>query len=273
MLVALTPMPIPGRLALIQEREGPDWLPSRAAAASCLAMDAALLVLVLSAGDPGSRQVAEAAAKALRSELPAVRLAYGPEAVRELVNRRMTDAELTVRGIRPLEVTAGDRRVLIVRIERRQAGDDAVVDVDCWAAGRRDSCAAVAGGGGDPSPAASDGTVRLVRAAVVAVADTPAAGQEDQALIARLIAAADWAGLVKAAELQPSPRLLHAAVLARLRLGDRDGASEAAQVFAGKFPGHPLAVAAGEAVAVDAGQAAELRDQRQSDGGDDRVLR
>jgi hypothetical protein len=235
-------------------------------------MEALLLVLVLSAGDPGSVEAATAVAEALRLQDPKARVVLAADAATELTRRDLRDADLVARSERVLTETAKDLKLVIVRIERRQSGPDQVIDVDLWSGGRRDGMSAVSGntgtpGAADPLGQAVDGARRLLREA----SHDPAAAAEraDRTFLSRFIERGDWTGLILAVDARQdaSPRLRCAAIMARLRLGDRDGATAALAVVRSVAPDHPLVREAAAALESDAGGVDAMRDPAPGDDG------
>jgi hypothetical protein len=235
-------------------------------------MEALLLVLVLSSGDPGSVGAASAIAEALRLQDPKARIVLAADAATELTRRGLRDADLVARSERVLTETAKDLKLVIVRIERRQSGADQLIDIDLWSGGRRDGMSAVSGdkgaaGVGDPLGQAIDGARRLLREA----SHDPAAAAEraDRTFLSRFIESGDWTGLILAVDARQdaSPRLRCAAIMARLRLGDRDGATAALAVVRSAAPDHPLVREAAAALESDAGGADTMRDPAPGDDG------
>jgi hypothetical protein len=230
-------------------------------------VEAALLILVLTTGDPDSLTAAKAVAEALHGQDTKAQVVLPPEASKQLAARGLQDADLVARSEKPLAATASDLHLVIVRVERRDSGADRVVEIDLWSGGRRDGMSAVSNAKGDPLPQAADGARRLLREASH---DPATAGdRSDAALIAPFMEQADWVGLVAAVEARSdaSPRLRHAAIIARLRLGDHDGAVAALAKLKAQAPQHPLTAAAAAAVEADAGGVDALRDANPNDDG------
>ena len=96
-----------------------------------------------------------------------------------------------------------------------------------------------------------------------------AADRADTALIVGFVERGAWKELVAAvdADANARPRLRHAAILARLRIGDHAGAQVALDALRKALPDHPLTVAAAAAVEADAGGADSLRDPAPADDG------
>lgn len=232
-----------------------------------MAVEAALLILVLAAGDPASATAAQAVAEALRGQRSDARVVLAPEAARLLAERGLADHDLIVRSDKPLAVTAAAAKLILIRVERRDSAADHVVVVDLWAGGRWDSSTAIAGGAGDPLPAAADNVRRLLRDA--ALGQAVVGEKADRLLIASFVERGDWAGLVASVERleKPSPRLRHMAIVALLRLGDRDGARAALAKLASEAPASPLLGEARAAVEADPGGPEVLRDRSPADDG------
>jgi len=230
-------------------------------------MEGLLLILVLSAGDPASQAAAQAVESSLRNQDAKARIVLAPEAAKLLAERGLRDADLVGRSEKTLLATAKDLRLVLVRVERRDVGPDHIADVEMWSGGRYDRMSAVVGKDGDPLPAASEGASRLLREASHDPAG--AADRADTAFVAGFVEHGDWKGLIDAvaARSDARPRLCHAAILARLRLGDRAGAVSALAALRAKEPAHPLTAAAAAAVETDAGGSDTLRDAVPADDG------
>ncbi len=225
-------------------------------------MEALLLILVLSAGDPESQAAAQVIAAALHDQEARARLVMPPESVKLLAELGMRDADLVSRSEKPLLATAKDLQLVLVRVERRVSGEDRIIDVELWSAGRHDRMSAVAGKDGDPLPSAAEGACRLLREAAHDPAG--AADRADTTFVAGFAERGDWKGLVLAVAARPdaSPRLRAAAILARLRLGDHEGAVTALAALRQAAPDHPETTTAAAAVEADAGGADILRDAK-----------
>jgi hypothetical protein len=230
-------------------------------------MDILLLILVLCGGDPGSRAAAQAVAAGLQTQDAKVEIVLPPASATRLAERGLRDADLVSRSEKVLLATAQDLRLVIVRVERREATSDQVVEVELWSGGHYDRMAAVAGKEGDPLAPAVEGARRLLREA--AHDPVTAADRSDLAFVAAFVERGDWKGLVAAvaARADARPRLRHAAILARLRLGDQAGAVSALAALRQVQPDHPLTRAAAAAVEADAGGADTLRDAAPADDG------
>lgn len=230
-------------------------------------METVLLILVLSAGDPTSGKAAVAVADALRQQEPKAQVVLPPESQKLLAERGLHDSDLVQRNEKAALATARDLRVVIVRVEQHESGTDRVVDVDLWSGGRADHMAAAGGKDSDPLPLAAEGARRLLREA--AHDPATAADRADIAFITGFADRGDWKGLVAAvdARLDARPRLRHAAILARLRLGDHAGAATALAAMRSALPDHALTRAAAAAVEADAGGSDTLRDSTPADAG------
>ena len=235
-------------------------------------VEAALLILVLCAGDPASQSAATAIAAALRAQDAKAQVVLPPDAVKLLGERGLRDADLVGRSEKALLATATDLRLVLVRVERREVGADRIVDIEMWSGGHHDRMSAVAGKEGDPMSSAAEGARRLLREA--AHDPVAAADRSDTAFIAAFAEQGDWKGLIAAVQSRPeaSPRLRQAAILARLRLGDQPGAVAALTALQQSHPTHPLTIAAAAAVAADAAGSDSLRDATPADDGSN-VLR
>lgn len=230
-------------------------------------MEAALLILILSAGDPDSGKAAQAIAEALRQQDAKAQVVLPPDSVKLLAERGLRDAELIDRSEKALLATAKDLHLVLVRVERRESGADRVIDIDLWSGGRVDRMSSAVGQDADPLPLAIEGARRLLREA----AHDPAGAAErsDRAFITGFADRGDWKGLVAAVAARPDarPRLRHAAIMARLRLGDHEGAVAALAAMRADLPDHPLTAAAAAAVNGDVGGSDTLRDATPADAG------
>lgn len=235
-------------------------------------MEAALLILVLAAGDPASVAASQAVASALHELRSDARVVLAPEAARLLSERGIADKDLVARTDKPLGVTAASPKLVLIRVERRDSAADHVVVVDLWAGGRWDSSTAIAGGAGDPVPAGVDNARRLFRDA--SLGQAAISERSDRQLIAPFAERGDWAGLVAIVERQekPSPRLRFQAIMALLRLGDRDGARAALVKLTAEAPGHALLREAAAAIEAEPVGSDVLRDHTPADDGSN-VLR
>ncbi len=236
-------------------------------------VETALLILVLTAGDPGSAAAGVAVAAALREQDPRAMVVLPPDAATRLGERGLRDADLVSRSEKPILVTAKDLHLVIVRVERRALGDDKIIDIEMWSGGRSDRMSAVVGKDGEPEPPASEGARRLLREALHDPAT--AAEHADVALIATFANQADWRGMINAVEARSDarPRLLHAAILAHLRLGDLPGAKKGLAAMRARYPDAELTKAATSAVESDVGGADALRDDAVSSQAESNVLR
>jgi hypothetical protein len=223
-------------------------------------VEAVLLILVLSAGDPESARAAAAVAEALRQQEPAAQVVLPPESAKLLAARGMRDGDLVSRSEKPVQATAADLHLVLVRVERRESGSDRVVDIDLWSGGRIDRMSTAVGQDTDPLPLAAEGARRLLRES--AHDPVAAADRADIEVISDFADRGDWKGLVASVDARSDarPRLRHAAIMARLRLGDHAGAVTALEAMRAKLPDHPLTKAAAAAVESDVGGSDTLRD-------------
>ncbi len=223
-------------------------------------VETALLILILTAGDPGSAAAGAAVAAALREQDAKATIVLPPDSAVRLAERGLKDADLVSRSEKPVQATANDLKLVIVRVERRSVGTDKVVDVELWSGGRSDRMSAVTGTEGEPEPPAAEGARRLLREATHD--PVTAAEHADFALIATYADRADWKGLIAAiaARSDARPRLLQVAVLAHLRLGDQAGAQTALAALRKAYPDHPFIASAAAAVDADPGGSDTLRD-------------
>ena len=223
-------------------------------------VETALLILILTAGDPGSAAAGAAVAAALHQQDAKAVIVLPPDSAARLAERGLKDADLVSRSEKPIQATASDLKLVIVRVERRSVGSDKVIDIELWSGGRSDRMSAVTGAEGEPEPPAAEGARRLLREATHD--PVSAAEHADFALIATYADRADWKGLIAAIAVRPDarPRLLQVAVLAHLRLGDQAGAQAALDAFRKAYPDHPFVAMAAAAVASDPGGSDTLRD-------------
>lgn len=230
------------------------------AAAYARGMEAALLVLVLAAGDAASQDAAQRIAAELAREPAPLAVLPPPAAARVLAERGLADAELVARGERVRQATLAEPNLAILRVERRESGRDRLLELEVWARGRRVPVVIATGPEGDPLRTAAADAARALQDAAPEPAEE--ARRREQALIAAYIARADWAGLAQAiAELpEASPHLRFVAVAAALRAGDRSGAERALAALRAAHPEHQLTAAAALALAAEADDGPTLRD-------------
>ena len=215
-----------------------------------------LLLILILFSDPTS----EPAAKALAVRLGAAtgaRVLVGPEAGDELVRRGLADGDVATGSARAAAATTIDRSLAIVRFERRDVGDNRVLEARLVLFGKFEGHTALAGKTANEPPTAE---TDLAAAAAVAVArllapHLPASsGAEiEEPALAELSRKADWAGLAEKVEARPaaerSPRAWHFLVLADCRLGRIEAAKVALAAMTTAHPRHALIAHAKELIA------------------------
>jgi hypothetical protein len=205
-----------------------------------------LLVVIILLTDPSLQPVADGLARQVRDSAgkTPVQVVVGKDALDALTAQGVSDADLTAGPGVGTALTARERGLAVVRLERLDRGRDGVVEARVWLAGRQESTVAIAGGKdgkpGDPG----EGAARAVTAILLpwmGEATAPAAPP-----LARLAERGEWQALITAAAgvAQPDARTLYYQVLGLHRLGRAD---EAAAVLARLKQAFPTSVHTGAA--------------------------
>lgn len=211
-------------------------------AATLRAMEALLLILILFS-DPS----AEPAAKLLAEELALrggtqVQVVIGAEAMKQLEIKGLRDGDLMASPRLAEHLTQQESKLVIVRLEHREAAGDQLVETRVWSAGRLERHTAIAGKSGDPSSTAVAGVVEIL-ASRLALTSAPAAtnGTDLPALVSRKA----WREIQErlAAKADKNAREFYYLVLAQVR--QRDATAKATVAAMAKaHPGHFMLKAA-----------------------------
>ena len=230
-------------------------------------MEPLLLTILILLGDPSGEAIARQVSEELaRRGGPRVAVVVGPEAVARLEAKGIKAADLlaspnigahlTAPAPAGSEGTAPDPLV-VVHLERREVGGDALVETRVWLDGRSDRHVAIVGKGGDPAGAVVHGVVGLLGHRLPGAAPIAAAGVDD-AQLALLAERQQWLDLLGrlAGVAAKTPRQSYYEVLAYVRLGQRDAAVEALNRLRAEHPDHFLVAAAAEIIppAASAGE-------------------
>ncbi|GDY11161.1 hypothetical protein LBMAG53_00380 [Planctomycetota bacterium] len=215
-----------------------------------------LLLILILFSDPTSEPAAAALAARLGPATGA-RIVVGREAGEELAKRGVSDGDVATASARAAAATTIDRGLAIVRFERRDVGDNRVLEARLVLFGKFEGHTALAGKTANEPPTAE---TDLATAAAVAVSrllapHLPAnSGAEiEEPALAELSRKANWTGLAEVVEARPatgrSPRAWHFLVLADCRLGRIEAAKAALAAMAVAHPGHVLLASAKELIA------------------------
>jgi hypothetical protein len=197
-----------------------------------------LLILVLFA-DPSIDPVAQQLGKDLTARSGgAARVLVGPDALKELDAKGLRDADLIAAPKLGEHLTASDEKLVIIRLDSRDAGGDKLVECQVWSQGRLDRHAAIAGKGGDPTPGVITGVVQIL-GPMLSSAPIPSTGNGG-ADVAVLAQRQMWHELADKAQAQAdkTPRDWYYLILARVRLNQIDAARADLATMAKLFPGH-----------------------------------
>lgn len=222
-------------------------------------MNELLLVLILLT-DPSARPAADAVVQRITDQGGA-RVVIGPEAMAQLKERGITDADLTSQaGVGPA-LTAKEGRLAVVRIDRLVRGGNVVIESVVWAGGHRESYVAIsgstrtipavpptAGSAGtpakvepaDPLDAVARGVGNILTPWMAAGGVTPS--QEVEGQLAGLSDRADWPRIIALTDAieQPSPRVRYYRVIALHYAERKTDAETAYQAFLKVAPHHLL---------------------------------
>src|ERR1043165_941103 len=112
-------------------------------------MSPLLLILVLFSDPSG-----EASAQVVTEELTRiggkqVEVVMGPAAVKRLDQMGMKPHDLVVSPAIANHLTASEKHLVIIRLDRRSSGGDEVLESKVWQGGKNESHVSIAGKGGD----------------------------------------------------------------------------------------------------------------------------
>ncbi len=203
-----------------------------------------LLILVLFSDPSG-----ESSAQVITDELSRlggkqVEVVMGGEATRRLENHGMKLQDLVVSPTVANHLTASEKNLVIIRLDRRSSGGDEILESKVWAGGRADSHVSIAGKGGDPLSGAISGIIQVIGPRLPTSPDI--APSSEDAELATLAESKEWKALAERLDAKPmkDPRQLYYLIMARARLGQPDAAREAYSTMRSAYPAHFLTRAA-----------------------------
>ena len=203
-----------------------------------------LLILVLFSDPTG-----EASAQIITDELARiggkqVEVVMGAEAVKRLEAHGMKPHDLVVSPTLANHLTASEKNLVIIRLDRRSSGGDEIMECKVWSGGRTDSHVSIAGKGGDPLSGSISGIIQVIGPRLPTAPDI--APSPEDAELASLAESKEWKLLAERLELKADkdPRQLYYLVMARSRLGQPDAAREVFALMRTNHPGHFLTRAA-----------------------------
>jgi hypothetical protein len=207
-------------------------------------MSPLLLILVLFSDPSG-----EASAQVITDELTRiggkqVEVVMGGEAVKRLEAHGMKLHDLVVSPMVANHLTASEKNLVIIRLDRRSSGGDEILESKVWSAGRADSHVSIAGKGGDPLSGAISGIIQVIGPRLPTSPDI--APSTEDAELATLAEMREWKALAERLEAknEKDPRQLYYLVMARARLGQPDAAREVYGLMRTAYPAHFLTRAA-----------------------------
>lgn len=203
-----------------------------------------LLILVLFSDPSG-----EASAQIITDELTRiggkqVEVVMGADAIKRLEAHGMKLHDLVVSPTVANHLTASEKNLVIIRLDRRSSGGDEIMESKVWSGGRTDSHVSIAGKGGDPLSGAISGIIQVIGPRLPTAPDI--APTPEDAELATLAETKEWKVLAERleAKAEKDPRQLYYLVMARARLGQPDEAREVFAVMRTNHPGHFLTRAA-----------------------------
>jgi hypothetical protein len=168
----------------------------------------------------------------------------GAEAIAQLTKRGVTESDLVVSPAIPRHLTAEDRDLVLIRLEKRVTAGDGVLESRVWSLGELDSHVAIAGNGGDPVASAVSGILQVIGPRLPTTPGEAVSSEDGR--LAQFAADRDWHQLVDL--LVPlatkAPRQWYYQVLGQVRLGRRDDATKSLAAFSQAHPNHFLIKAA-----------------------------
>ena len=214
-----------------------------------------LLILVLFSDPSG-----EATAQIVTDELTRiggkqVEVVMGAEATKRLEAHGMKPHDLVVSPTVANHLTASEKGLVIIRLDRRSSGGDEIMESKVWSNGRVDSHVSIAGKGGDPLSGAISGIIQVIGPRLPTSPDI--APSPEDAELATLAETKEWKLLAERleAKTEKDPRQLYYLVMARARLGQPDAAREVLTLMRTGHPGHFLTRAAETLIPAGAARA------------------
>lgn len=230
-----------------------------------------LLVVLVLLTDPSLQPTADALARRLQDAGgPAkVQVVMGPEALAALSRHGVADADLTAGPGVGAALTARERGLAVVRLEKLDRGGDGVVEARVWLGGRQESTVAIAGGKEGRQGDAAESAARSVASIILPWMGDVSAPQAPP--LARLAERGAWQALADAAAKvdKPDARTLYYLVLAQHRLGRTAEAEAALARLKQQFPTsiHTGAAETMLAPAASHGQGPDINDPPAPDDG------
>jgi hypothetical protein len=213
-----------------------------------------LLILVLFS-DPNG----EGPAKIIGEELgriggQQVQVVIGPDAVKQLEQHGMGVQDLVVTPALGNHLTETEKKLVIIRVDRRIVGGDSIIESKVWSNGRTDSHVSIAGNGGDPLAGAVSGIIQVIGPKLPTQPDI-APSREDQE-ITQLADGKEWKLLAERllAITTKDPRQYYYLIQAQAQLGHLEDARKNYGEMKSLFAGHFLTRAA-ETLVPSAGRA------------------
>ena len=216
-----------------------------------------LLILVLFS-DPSGEKSAQAVSDELaRIGGKQVEVVVGPDALKRLETFGVKAQDLVISPTIANHLTATEKKLVVIRLDRRSSGGDEILDSKIWSIGRTDSHVSIAGKSGDPLAGAITGIIQVIGPRLPT--DPDAAPSNEDAELAQLAEVKEWKMLEErlAAKANKDPRQFYYLVLARARKGQADAAREVLTAMRTVYPAHFLTIAAETLIPASAGKAAE----------------
>ena len=215
-----------------------------------------LLILVLFTDPSG-----EASAQVVSEELARiggkqVEVVVGSDALKRLEGLGVRALDLVISPTIANHLTATEKKLVVIRLDRRSSGGDEVLESKIWSTGRVDSHVSIAGKGGDPLAGAISGIIQVVGPRLPTNPDTTLSNEDAE--LAQLAEAKEWKALEQrlTAKAEKDPRQLYYLVLAHARMGQVDAAREVLVIMRTAHPAHFLTRAAETVVPASAAKSA-----------------
>jgi hypothetical protein len=203
-----------------------------------------LLILVLFS-DPNGEDPAKIISEELsRIGGQQVQVVVGPDALKQLEQHGMRAQDLIVTPTLGNHLTDTERNLVIIRVDRRIVGGDAIIESKVWSNGRTDSHVSIAGKGGDPLAGAISGIIQVIGPKLPTQPDI-APSKEDQE-ITQLADGKEWKLLAERllAVTNKDPRQYYYLIQAQAQLGQVEDARKHFADMKSLFAGHFLTRAA-----------------------------
>jgi hypothetical protein len=217
-----------------------------------------LLILVLFS-DPSGEKSAQAVSDELaRIGGKQVEVVVGPDAIKRLEAFGVKAQDLVISPTIANHLTATEKKLVVIRLDRRSSGGDEILDSKIWSIGRTDSHVSIAGKGGDPLAGAITGIIQVIGPRLPT--DPDAAPTNEDAELAQLAEVKEWKMLEERLTIKANkdPRQFYYLVLARARSGQADAAREVLVAMRTAHPVHFLTLAAETLIPASATKAADV---------------